>query len=133
MIRSLTLSNCPIFQLSNCPIAQLSNCPNVQLSNCPIGRAGRSGTLRHTRHNLVGQCKIVVHKYNQVLPCDVLIVTADNNDVYSHFNLYYVCKKTIFILASFRGEMGHTVGEVGQPREIWDTCFSPCLPLSARL
>ena len=54
-----------------------------------------------------------MHKYNQVLPCDVLIVTADNNDAYSHSNLYYVWKKTIFILASFGGEMGHTVGEVG--------------------
>ena len=49
-----------------------------------------TGTLRHTRHNLVGQCKIVVHKYNQVLPCDVLIVTVENNDAYSHSNLYYV-------------------------------------------
>ena len=73
----------------------------------------RSGTLRHTRHNLVGQYKIVVHKYNQVLPCNVLIVNADINDAYSHSNLYYVWKKTIFILASFRSEMGHTVGEVG--------------------
>ena len=34
-----------------------------------------------------------------------------------HTNLYYVWKKTIFILASFRGEMGHTVGEVGHNPE----------------
>ena len=54
-----------------------------------------------------------MHKYNQVPPCAVLIVTADNNDAYSHSNLYYVWKKKIFILASFLGEMGHTVGEVG--------------------
>ena len=70
-------------------------------------------SVRHTRHNLVGQRKIVVHKYKQVLRCDVLIVIADNNDAYSHSNLYYVWKKTIFVLDSFRGEMGHTVGEVG--------------------
>ena len=54
-----------------------------------------------------------MHKYKQVLRCDVLIVIADNNDAYSHSNLYYVWKKTIFVLDSFRGEMGHTVGEVG--------------------
>ena len=70
--------------------------------------------MGHTRHNLVGQRKIVVHKYKQVLRCDVLIVIADNNDAYSHSNLYYVWKKTIFVLDSFRGEMGHTVGEVGR-------------------
>ena len=70
-------------------------------------------SVRHTRHNLVGQRKIVVHKYKQVLRCDVLIVIADNNDAYSHSNLYYVWKKTIFVLDSFRDEMGHTVGEVG--------------------
>ena len=70
-------------------------------------------SVRHTRHNLVGQRKIVVHKYKQVLRCDVLIVIADNNDAYSHSNLYYVWKKPTFVLDSFRGEMGHTVGEVG--------------------
>ena len=70
-------------------------------------------SVRHTRHNLVGQRKIVVHKYKQVLRCDVLIVIADNNDAYSHSNLHYVWKKPIFVLDSFRGEMGHTVGKVG--------------------
>ena len=51
-----------------------------------------------------------------MLPCDVLIVTVENNDAYSHSNLYDVWKKTIFILASFRGEMGHGGISGTQPR-----------------
>ena len=58
-------------------------------------------SVRHTRHNLVGQRKIVVHKYKQVLRCDVLIVIADNNDAYSHSNLYYVWKKRFMFWIRF--------------------------------
>ena len=34
-------------------------------------------------------------------PCDVLIVTADNNDAYSHSNLYYVWKKRFLFWLRF--------------------------------